>query len=309
MVPEDEKQTEQMAGAASLRPSREEVRKERLRETMREKVVQSLKDFWRPYHGSTAHREDADGNQMVEKKKSGGHMPLNAAVMAIMDPESEKELKLLSARDLLSRELYRLAVGTREEILMFAHIQDLFGRYGAGDSDYDDLREGAARDRELGSSAGEKPEVLKKKAPPAHFRRQPVMGKRKRAENARLPEEGPRCSVRRHLKALIVDAGIDRITERLIESGVGSRDFWADFGLPGIPSTRTITKDERYRRYYLLFLEECDRLRRENPGKTRVRTRAAQNVAKDENTTERTVWEAVGQCESGYVDLGDPEGD
>lgn len=52
-------------------------------EKLREKVVVNLQDLWCPYHGSTAHHEDEDGNQLIEKKESGGHMPLNAAVLAL----------------------------------------------------------------------------------------------------------------------------------------------------------------------------------------------------------------------------------
>ena len=245
-------------------------RRQGLFEKLREKVVVTLQDLWRPYHGSTAHREDADGNQLIEKKKSGGHMPLNAAVMALWEASpyrgekgpTERERKLADTRTLIQRELYRLACGTPEEVVMFSVLQDLFGRYGAGDSDYDHLR-GKAQ------------------------------------ANGPASEEGRRLTV--------VDYAINRVTERLIAAGVTNRDLWADFPdspLPrsGVRSARSESKDERYRRYYLLYLEERDRLQREE-GVARPNTKAARNVAKAEGTTERTVFEAVGQCESGYVSL------
>lgn len=245
-------------------------------ERLREKVVVNLQDLWRPYHGSTAHREDEDGNQLIEKKKSGGHMPLNAAVMALWEASTyrgekgptDKQRKLMSARDMVSRELYCLACGTPEEVVMFSVLQDLFGRYGAGDSDYASLRDKA---QSLGPSS----------------------------------YEGRRLTV--------ADFAINKMTERLMESGVTNRDLWADFAdgpLPrsGLRSARAESKDERYRRYYLLYLEERDRLRRDEDV-TRPNTRAAKNVAKaltdaEEPVTERTIREAVAQCESGYVELG-----
>ena len=250
--------------------------RQRLFEKLREKVVVTLQDLWRPYHGSTVHREDEDGNQLVEKKKSGGHMPLNAAVMALWKGSpyrgekgpSDRQQRLMSSRDLVSRELYRLAVGTPEEVVMFSVLQDLFGRYGAGDSDYRHLQ-GKAQ-------AGG----------PSSY-------------------EGRRLTV--------ADYAINRITERLMEDGVTNRDLWADFPdgpLPrsGVRSTRAESKDERYRRYYLLYIEERDRLQRDE-GVARANTKAAKNVAKaltdaEEPVTERTIREAVAQMESGYVELG-----
>lgn len=109
-----------------------------LKEQLWEKVEQVLKDLWRPYHGSTVHREESDGNQMVEKKKSGGHMPLNAAVMKTWD-----EGKLKDSREAVVRALYRLANGTPMEVVCYAEIRELFGNYGAGDSDFDELRRSA----------------------------------------------------------------------------------------------------------------------------------------------------------------------
>lgn len=151
---------------------------------------------------------------------------------------------------------------------MFSVLQDLFGRYGASDSDYNHLR---GKAESLGPSS----------------------------------YEGRRLTV--------ADYTINRITERLMESGVTNRDFWADFPdgpLPrsGLRSARAESKDERYRRYYLLYVEERDRLQREE-GASRVNTKAAKNVAKalteaEEPVTERTIREAVAQCESGYVELG-----
>lgn len=250
------------------------------RERIREKVAQWLKDVWRPYHGSTAHVEDSDGIQIIEKKKkSGGHMPLNAAVMALSDPKKDKDRKLKAARDLMAGELYRLACGSAAEVVIFSEIQDLYRDYGAGDSDIDDLR---AKAREHG----------------AH------------SESA--------------AKLNAVEFGIDLITDRLIAAGISERDFWADFPMEKLPrsgvrSERAENKDERYRRYYLAFLEEGGRIeaaKREQyrkagkkpPENIRVRNKAARNVAASEGVTERTVWEAVGQCESGYVDLSeDPE--
>jgi hypothetical protein len=251
--------------------------RQRLFEKLREKVVVTLQDLWRPYHGSTAHREDTDGNQLVEKKKSGGHMPLNAAVMALWKGSpyrgekgpTDRQQRLMSSRDMVARELYRLACGTPEEVVMFSVLQDLFGRYGASDSDYDHLRKKAG---EYGPSS----------------------------------YEGRRLTV--------ADYAINRVTERLIASGVKNRDLWADFPdapLPrsGVRSSRSESRDQRYRRYYLLYQEERDRLQREE-GVARANTKAAKNVAErltgaGEPVTDRTIREAVGQCESGYVDLAD----
>lgn len=113
---------------------------------MREKVEQWCRDVWRPYHGSTRHRQEDDANQMVEKKKVGGHMPLNTGVMAFHDPEpGSRQEKLRDSRELFMRELYRLAAGSSLEVVCFAEIQDLFGRYGAGDSDYAHLKEKAEK--------------------------------------------------------------------------------------------------------------------------------------------------------------------
>lgn len=251
--------------------------RQRLFEKLREKVVVTLQDLWRPYHGSTAHREDTDGNQLVEKKKSGGHMPLNAAVMALWKGSpyrgekgpTDRQQRLMTSRDMVARELYRLACGTDEEVVMFSVLQDLFGRYGASDSDYDHLREKA-------DSFG-----------PSSY-------------------EGRRLTV--------ADYAINRITERLIAAGVTNRDLWADFAddhLPrsGVRSARSESKDQKYRRYTLLYYEERDRLQRDE-GATRVNTKAAKNVAQvlteaGEPVTDRTVREAVAQLESGYIDAGD----
>lgn len=117
---------------------------------IREKVLQHCKDFWRAYHGSTRHREEDDGNQMVEKKKVGGHTPLNAAVW-----EQRKPGKLRDSREEFGRQLYRLAMGSPPEVVCFAEIQDLFGRYGAGDSDYD-LLAAKARENSPGSESARK---------------------------------------------------------------------------------------------------------------------------------------------------------
>lgn len=287
-----------------------EVARVKRRERIREKVLQWLKDFWRAYHGSLQHREDSDGNQMVEKKKSGGHMPLNAAVMAQWKPG-----KLKDSREMFERHLYGLAI-THPAI--FAEMQDLFGRYGAGDSDYDVLREGARRDKEAGESLlvgeeAEDPEAEEKSGtepdkPRTKLKKWSVMDRERAEANARQPEPVLRCRVERCLKLWAVDKGIDLITDALIEDGVGDRDFWASFPLEKLPrsgvrSERSTSKDERYRRYYLLYLEERDRLLAE--GVKRPNTKAARNIANAEGTTERTVFEAVGQCESGYVDLGD----
>ena len=110
----------------------------------------------------------------------------------------------------------------------------------------------------------------------------------------------------------MADYAINRITECLMEAGVTNRDLWATFSdgpLPrsGICCARAKSKDERYRRYYLLYLEKRDRLRRDE-GATRANTKATKNVAMalsdvDENVMDRPVREAVAQCESGYVDL------
>ncbi len=129
------------------------ARRQRLKEKLWEKVEQQLRDMWRPHHGSTTHREDADGNQMVEKKKSGGHMPLNAAVMARWEPKEGKQRKVEDSRQALARELYRLATGTPLEVVCFSEIRDLFGSYGAGDSDLSKLREKAAEHGPTSASA------------------------------------------------------------------------------------------------------------------------------------------------------------
>lgn len=245
---------------------------------MREKVECWLKDLWRPYHGSTSHRptEEGDGNQLVEKKKSGDHMPLNSAVMELWPasayrekPPTDRQRKLMSARQMMARELYALACGTPEQQVMFAVLQDVFRSYGAGDSDYDHLRGKAI----------------------AH---------------------GPASPSGRSLTVL--DYAVNTLTERLMAKGVTNRDLWADLPdgpLPrsGTRSKRAESKDQRYRRYYLLYLEERDRLMRDEGGK-RVNTKAAKNVAKSltdggEPVTDRTIREAVAKCESGYVDLGD----
>lgn len=117
------------------RAERQQQRRATLRENLWEKVEQALKDEWRPYHGSTVHREETDGNQLIEKKKSGGHMPLNAAVMARRAPG-----KLKDSREELEYQLYRLAAGSPLEVVCFSELLDLFGRYGASDSDLDELR-------------------------------------------------------------------------------------------------------------------------------------------------------------------------
>lgn len=235
-----------------------EAAKQRRFERMREKVVCWCKDYWRPYHGSTRHVEEDDGNQMIEKKKSGGHMPLNAAVM-----DTWKEGKLSDSRRLFGRVLAELGLHDR---VAFAEIQDLFGRYGAGDSDYDELREGAARDREA--------------------------GRRHYAQS---------CSVRRHLRLLTVNRGIDAMTEALISWGISDRDFWADFGLNAVPTQRTVTTEEQYRRYYLHFVAECERLQRE--GNKRYRNKALQATADHFEVAKSTVQLAVEQFESGYIRL------
>ena len=49
----------------------------------------------------------------------------------------------MSAHGMVSREPYRIACGTPEEVVMFSALRDLFGRYGAGDSDYGRMREKA----------------------------------------------------------------------------------------------------------------------------------------------------------------------
>lgn len=249
---------------ARKKAEREVQRRQTLKENLWEKVECWLKDLWRPYHGSTKHREDADGNQLIEKKKSGGHTPLNAAVMAQWQPG-----KLKDSREMLTRHLYRLACGTPFEVVCYAEIRDLFGSYGAGDSDLDELRRTAAY-------------------------------------------HGPHSESASKVRA--VECGIGFMVDRMIEDGVKNPDLWADFPLPGVPSNRTLSKDERYRRYYLAFVDECSKLEAEkraeyrNAGKEapeiiRVRNRATQNVAEREGTTDRTVREAVAQCESGYVDL------
>jgi hypothetical protein len=292
--------------------SPKEVARANHRAKIREKVVQWCKDFWRPYHGSTQHREDSDGNQLVEKKKSGGHMPLNAAVMALWKPG-----KLKDSREMFERHLYGLAI---THPVIFAEMQDLFGRYGAGDSDYDVLLEGARRDQEVGENLlgadegedsgepDESDEAEKKEKDRVKLHKRSVMDQQAAEENARWPKPGPRCRVERRLKAWAVNKGIDLITDALIADDVGDRNFWADFPLEKLPrsgvrSERSTSKDERYRAYYLLYLEERDRLLGE--GVKRPNVRAARNVANAEGTTDRTVREAVAQCESGYVDLGD----
>ena len=136
------------AEKAKKRAERQRQRRQTLKENLWEKVEQVLRDEWRPYHGSTAHREEADGNQMVEKKKSGGHTPLNAAVMSTWH-----EGKLKDSRVELERQLYRLATGSPLEVVCFAEIRDLFGRYGAGDSDLEELRRTAARQGPASDSA------------------------------------------------------------------------------------------------------------------------------------------------------------
>ena len=129
---------------AKRREEREHERRQTLKENLWEKVEQVLRDQWRPYHGSTVHRDETDGNQMVEKKKSGGHTPLNAAVMARWSPTTERAEKIGSSREELERQLYRLATGTPLEVVCFAQMRDLFGSYGAGDSDLEELRRTAA---------------------------------------------------------------------------------------------------------------------------------------------------------------------
>ncbi len=119
--------------------SAEIAKRQRLKEHLWEKVEQHLKDMWRPYHGSETHVEDA-GPQKSEKKKAGGHMPLNAAVMARWEPREGRQRKVEDSRRALGRELYRLAVGTPLEVIAFSEIRDLFASYGSGDSDLAELR-------------------------------------------------------------------------------------------------------------------------------------------------------------------------
>lgn len=249
--------------------SRSERRAERHFERMREKVVQNLRDLWRGYHGSTAHpddtgeaKSDSDGNRMVEKSKSGGHMPLNAAVMAFWDPEPDSRRdKLRISRDLTARELYRLACGAPEEVAMFSEIQDLFRDYGAGDSDYDELRIKAYRFGRGSQSAA---------------------------------------------KLRAVDAGIDRITKRLIDAGVTGRDLWADFPGGGAPTGRTKGKEKRYASYYLAYQRCRERLAAETkpdgtPRYKRVTNKALKGAAAEHGVTKQTVITAVQQFESGYL--------
>lgn len=129
------KQSTPQQERARKKAERQQQRRATLRESLWEKVEQALKDEWRPYHGSTVHREETDGNQLIEKKKSGGHMPLNAAVMARRAPG-----KLKDSREELEYQLYRLAAGSPLEVVCFSELLDLFGRYGASDSDLDELR-------------------------------------------------------------------------------------------------------------------------------------------------------------------------
>lgn len=232
------------------------------KERIWEKVEQQLRDLWRPYHGSTAHREDSDGNQMVEKKKSGGHMPLNAAVMALSN-----EGKLKDSREMLARELYRLSAGSHLEVVCFAEIRDLFGRYGAGDSDLEQLRKKAVAHGPASESAA---------------------------------------------KVRAVETGIDLVVERLIEAGVKNKDFWAAFGLAGVPTKRTQTAEEKDQERYLMFLEESEKLRQKKrdeyvergktpPANIRVKTRAMEKTAYRRGEARSTIQAAVEKHESGYI--------
>lgn len=123
------------AEKAKKKAERVEQRRQTLKENLREKVLQWCKDYHRPYHGSTAHREGSDGNQLIEKKKSGGHTPLNAAVEKLWKPG-----KLKDSRDLFGQELYWL-MAHRPDV--YGEMHALFFSYGCGDSDYDELRKQA----------------------------------------------------------------------------------------------------------------------------------------------------------------------
>ena len=241
------------APVSESRAARQEIAELRRRDALREKVVQWCKDFWRPYHGSTQHHEDRDGLMMVENRDlSGGSWPLNAAVMKTWGDD-----KLAESRRLFGRELYALAMDPKNARI-FGEMHDLFGRYGAGDSDYDHLWEKARG------------------------------------------EDGDVCHLASKARLDAVDTGIDMITDALIEKGIGDRDFWAEFGLDAVPTTKTVTKEERYRTYYLYFLERCDEYRQRFK---RYRNKALQATAEHFAVSKRTVEEAVFQIESGYVAL------
>jgi hypothetical protein len=255
------------AERAKKRAEREHKRRQTLKENLWEKVEQGLKDLWRPYHGSTVHREESDGNQLIEKKKSGGHTPLNAAVMAHWNPEGERAEKIADARTELTKRLYRLATGEPFEVVCFAEIRDLFGSYGAGDSDLDELRRTAAY-------------------------------------------HGPASESAAKLRA--VEQGIDRIVEMLIEDGLKNPDFWADFPLPGVPTSRTKGAEDKDRERYLVFEEECRKRHQEKmdeyakkgvepPAEIRVRNKAIEKTAERLGVARSTVELAVQRYESGYI--------
>lgn len=226
---------------------RQAVIAERRRDALREKVEQWCRDYFRPYHGSTRHHEERDGLMMVENRDlSGGSWPLNAAVMKTWGDD-----KLAESRRLFGRELYALTMDPKNARI-FAEMYDLFGRYGAGDSDYDHLREKAKHHGES------------------------------------------------RVRFALVDEGIDMIVDALLEKGIGHRDFWADFGLPGVPTSKTMGKEERYRTYYLYFLARSEELEKT---RKRYRNRAIQETAEHFAVSKRTVEEAVSQIESGYVAL------
>jgi hypothetical protein len=92
---------------------------------------------------------------------------------------------------------------------------------------------------------------------------------------------------------------LDWLSAALIAEGVGNRDFWADFGLEGIPTTRSKNAAEKDRERYLDFLEECEKLQKE--GRTRYRTAAMKAVAKRRGEARSTIEEAVAKAESGYI--------
>lgn len=223
---------------------------------LREKVLQWLRDFWRPYHGGLGPRDDRPGGadadvdplMMVAARNFGGegHYPLNGAIEA-----SWKDTRLNRSRELFGHMLYGLAMW---HPAVFGELQDFFASYGAGDSDREELVEKAER-------------------------------------------YGPESRSAERLEA--IDFGIDWIVASLIAAGVTNRDFWADF-VKGDPPPKVSAKEERYRRYYLAFVEECRELQLERPGKP-YRHQAAKAVARREGVSERTVREAVAMLESGYI--------
>ena len=221
-----------------------------------------------------------------------GHYPLNKAI----EDTWKENSKLNRSRVLFGRLFAELGLHNPKA---FAEIQDLFGRFGAVDSDYEVLQQGALADR-IAFKTNHHNHPARKTG----YRR--VMDAGRSARNLRGPEQAPKCDVRRHLKLAIVDQGIDQMTRFLLDWGIPEQDFWADFGLPCVPTKRTLTADEKARARYLCFLEHLDRLEGErnpdgSPRHKRVRNKALEATAEEKECAKSTVQEAIKQCESGYI--------